>query len=101
MIVDVYDTYAPTENGGRMHFDVFLPTGCEAGSDEKAAEIARFWLRSIGLNPERTILELCRYCHSETLNTAVGEHVASQGWFILPMESCPHLIPEPYSLPIN
>ena len=89
MNVDVYDNYALTEDGGRMHFDVFLPTGCGAGCDERAAEIARSWLRSTGLNPERTILEQCRYCHSETVNADVGEHVASQGWFILPMEGRP------------
>lgn len=89
MNVDIYDTYALTGDGRRIHFDVFLPAGCEHGCDEQAAGIARDWLRSIGLNPEQITLGQCRYCHSEVVNTDIGEQLTSQGWYILPMEGCP------------
>lgn len=93
MNVDVYDTYALTEDGHRLHFDVFLPAGCGAHCDEKAANIARTWLRSIGINPDRIELEQCRFCHTEAVNPAVSEQLELQGWFILPMEGCPSLTP--------
>ena len=89
MNVDVYDTYALTEDGHRMHFDVFLPAGGGARCDEKAADIARRWLHSIGMNPDRIELEQCRYCHSEAVNSAVNRQLETQGWFILQMEGCP------------
>jgi len=88
MNVDVYDTYALTEDGHRMHFDVFLPAGGGARCDEKAADIARRWLHSIGINPDRIELEQCRYCHSEAVNPEASKQLVSQGWFILPMEGC-------------
>lgn len=91
MNVDVYDTYVLNRDGHRMHFDVFLPAGCGAHCDEKAADIARKWLHSIGMDPEQTQLEQCRYCHSEAVNPEVRKQLESQGWFILPMEGCPVL----------
>lgn len=89
MNVDVYDTYARTQDGHRIHFDVFLPAGGGARNDGVAAAIARRWLGSIGLNPDRTELEQCRYCHSEAVNPEVRTQLESQGWFVLPMEGCP------------
>lgn len=34
MNVDVYDTYPLTNDGRRMHFDMFLPAGCGARCSE-------------------------------------------------------------------
>ena len=89
MNVDVYDTYTLSEDGQRMHFDVFLPAGCGARCDEKAADIARTWLYSIGMDADRIELEQCRYCHSEAVDSEVSKQLESQGYFILPMEGCP------------
>lgn len=89
MNVDIYDTYALTGDGRRIHFDVFLPAGCGNRCDEQAAEIARAWLSSIGLPPQQITLEQCRYCHSEAVTAKVSEQLKTQGWFVLPMEDCP------------
>jgi Domain of unknown function (DUF2024) len=93
MKVDVYDTYVHTYDGHRLHFDVFLPAGCGARCNEKAADYARAWLRSIGMNPERIQLELCRYCHSEAVSPEVSTQLETQGYFILKMEGCPSQTP--------
>ncbi len=89
MKADIYDTYVLTEDGHRMHFDVFLPEDSGSRSEEKAADAARDWLRGIGIEPERVQLEKCRYCHSETVRSEVREQLETQGYFILPMEGCP------------
>lgn len=89
MNVDAYDAYALTEDGHRMHFDVFLPAACAARCDEKAADIARNWLHSIGINPDRIKLEQYRYFHSEAVNSTVSKQLVSLGWFIMPLEGCP------------
>ncbi len=89
MNADVYDTYVLTDNGHRMHFDVFLPAGDDSRCDEKATDVAREWLRSIGINPKQVQLEKCRYCHSEAVRSEVSAKLETQGYFILPMEGCP------------
>ena len=89
MNVDVYDSYALADDGHRMHFDVLLPASRDARDEGKAADVARVWLRSIGMDPDRMRLEQCRYCHSETVRPEVSARLAKQGYFILPMEGCP------------
>ncbi len=89
MNVDVYDTYVLTEDGRRMHFDVFLPTGLGAQRDEKAADAARAWLRDHGMDSDLARLEQCRYCHSEAASPEASARLETQGYFILPMEGCP------------
>lgn len=78
MNVDVYDIYV----------------------DEKAADMARAWSRSIDMNPNGIKLEQCRYCHSEAVNFEVSNQLEPQGFSILPMECCPALTftPKPLSV---
>ncbi len=72
-----------------MHFDVFLPVGCGAHCDEKAADYARTWLHSIGMKSGKIKLEQCRYCHSQAVTPEIRTQLEQQGYFILQMEGRP------------
>lgn len=92
--VVVYNTYA---EGGRLHFDVFIPTDKSTASqisnelDEKAVEYAKDFLKSIGKKSEDLSVNMCERCHID--NTALYN---KQLWklpgkevYIWPMEGCP------------
>lgn len=85
MQIDVHDTYARTDQGELLHFDVLLP----AGQIDLAERIARQWLNSIGLESQQISLERCRYCHSESANPEIQQEINQQGYAIIPMEGCP------------
>lgn len=92
--VVVYNTYA---DGGKLHFDVFVPTNktrtSEIGKemDAEAVEYAKEFLELIGKPSDDVAVNMCERCHID--NTALYE---SQLWklpgkevFIWPMEGCP------------
>ena len=85
MQVDVYDTYATTADGHRMHFDVLVPQGEGA----RAAEYARRWLDQIGIQGGEVSLNRCNFCHTESVTPEVESCLNNDGYFILQMEGCP------------
>ncbi|CAH9017800.1 DUF2024 family protein [Candidatus Nitrosacidococcus sp. I8] len=86
MQIDVYDTYVTTTANKRLHFDVFLPTG---KPEETAQQHASEWLKSIGIEAANIKQESCRYCHSESANPKVKDHIQQHGYYIFQMEGCP------------
>ncbi len=86
MRIDVYDSYANTKSGRRMHFDVFVKSGT---SPEEALLFGKRWLESLGESPAGLHQERCNFCHTEIANPSVAQAVKHNGYFILQMEGCP------------
>ncbi len=87
MKIDVYDSYARADNGGMIHFDVFVEQGT---AKEKAFEYGRFWLTKVGENPDGLDQSRCNYCHSEQANPDIENSIQEKGFYILQMEGCPN-----------
>lgn len=92
--VVVYNTYA---DGGKIHFDVFIPTEKRHANevsgdiDAKAVEYAKEFLKLIGKPSTDLAVNMCERCHIDDTSM-----YASQLWklpgkeiFIWPMEGCP------------
>ena len=48
MEIEVYDTYAQSENGSKIHFDVMLPIGGdEPTAKKKAKEFVKNFLKTL------------------------------------------------------
>jgi len=89
MEIEVYDTYATSNNGVKIHFDVMLPIG---GDEATALNKAQEFVEKISETSNPVKLESCRFCHTETAKPEVGERVNQEGYCIVPIENCP----EPY-----
>ena len=89
MEIEVYDTYATSEKGIKIHFDVMLPTGGNVG---KASSYAQEFLKIIAESTGSIKLDSCRFCHTEQAKANVSEKVAKDGYCIVPIENCPNLI---------
>lgn len=89
MRLDVYNTYARRSDGGKIHFDVLMPTGSLL---EQARECALQWLESIGVRAEQVVLDSCEFCHIEEATPEFSDQVTSLGYAILQMEGCPSSI---------
>ena len=79
MEIEVYDTYAQSENGSKIHFDVMLPIG---GDEPTAKKKAKEFVEKISGNTSPI-------CHTETAKLEVEEKVAKDGYCIVPIENCP------------
>jgi hypothetical protein len=87
MKIDVYDTYATSNKGKTIHFDVFLPSG---GSKKTALQYAHAFLKSIGEEADALKSERCNFCHTQTAHPAVEAEITKSGHYILQMEGCPN-----------
>ena len=84
MEIEVYDTYARSEEGLKIHFDVMLPIG---GDEATAQDKAREFIEKISETANPVQLESCRFCHTETAKPEVGERVEQEGYCIVPIEN--------------
>lgn len=106
--VVVYNTYA---EGGKLHFDVFIPTDkSNAGQvpkdmDAKAVEYAKEFLKLIGRqqpsataggnngdnNNNGLMVNMCERCHIDDTSLYSNElwQLPGKDVFIWPMEGCP------------
>ena len=66
MEIEVYDTYARSEEGLKIHFDVMLPIG---GDEATAQDKAREFIDKISETANPVQLESCRFCHTEIAKT--------------------------------
>jgi Domain of unknown function (DUF2024) len=92
--VVVNNTYA---DGGKLHFDVFIPTDKSQPSqvskdmDAKAVVYAKEFLRLIGKPSDDVAVNICEHCHID--NTTLYENelwkLPGKEIFIWPMEGCP------------
>lgn len=86
MKIDVFDSYATTDDETLMHFDIFVETGT---SEKTALSYGQQWLESIGLQRDILKLSRCNFCHTEAANPEIAEHIQQHHYFILQMEGCP------------
>ena len=89
MKIDVFDSYAQTNDGQIMHFDVFVKSGT---AKEQALLYGREWLKSIGETSASLDQSRCNFCHSQIANPAVQQAVKADGFYILEMEGCPSYV---------
>lgn len=93
--LDIYDCYINTPEYGKMHFDLLVEQG--VSNARHAVEFARQWLSSIGVQLDGLAFSLdhCSYCYS-CLGHEAGEEIhkaiASQGFYIVPLEGCPEFV---------
>ncbi len=86
MKIDVYDSFAKSNQGRLMHFDVFVATETIA---DHALAYGQQWLESVGEQAAGLQQSRCNFCHSEIANPEVANHIKNHGFFILQMEGCP------------
>ncbi|MFI3138079.1 MAG: DUF2024 family protein [Methylococcaceae bacterium] len=84
-ISHVFDTYATTQKGRIMHFDVVL----NEQNPAVALGYAREWLEHIGEGDAAVTLNTCVFCHSAEAPAALQHDIAQQGYAIIKMEGCP------------
>lgn len=84
-ISHVFDTYATTQKGRIMHFDVIT----KEQNQELALGFAKHWLESIGESDATVTLKTCVFCHSAEAPASLRKDIDQQGYAIIRMEGCP------------
>ena len=87
MEIEVYDTYATSEKGIKIHFDVMLAIG---GNEGHASSYAQDFIKKITESTAFIKLDSCKFCHTEEATTNVSEKVEKDGYCIVPIENCPN-----------
>ena len=87
MEIEVYDTYATSEKGTKIHFDVMLPIG---GNERKASSYAQDFIKIIAESKDPVKLDSCKFCHTEEAKTNVAEKFEKDGYCTVPIENCPN-----------
>ena len=87
MEIEVYDTYATSEKGVKIHFDVMLAIG---GNEGHASSYAQDFIKQITEATDFIKLDSCKFCHTEEATTNVSEKVEKDGYCIVPIENCPN-----------
>ena len=87
MEIEVYDTYATTEKGIKIHFDLMLPIG---GNEGKTSNYAQDFIKIIAESTDSIKLHSCKFCHAEEAKTNVAEKFEKDGYCIVPIENCPN-----------
>jgi len=84
-ISHVFDTYAKTAEGRKLHFNVVL----DEEDQQKAIDYAKQWLTSINLQDAIVTPENCYFYHSVEASAAMRADIDQQGYAIYKMEGCP------------
>jgi len=84
-ISHVFDTYAKTAEGRKLHFNVVL----DEEDQQKAINYAKHWLTSINLEDAVVTPENCYFYHSVEAPAAMRADIEKQGYAIYKMEGCP------------
>jgi hypothetical protein len=84
-IAHVFDTYATTQKGRIMHFDIVL----DDQNPELALRYAKQWLQSIGEVEAIVTLKTCVFCHSAEPPLALRNDINQHGYAVIKMEGCP------------
>jgi len=87
MEIEVYDTYATSEKGIKIHFDIMLPIGV---NERNASSYAQDFINKIAKSTDSNKLDSCKFCHNEEATTNVSEKVEKDGYYIVPIENCPN-----------
>ncbi len=81
----VFDTYAKTAQGKKLHFNVIL----DEEDQQKALSCARQWLVSIDLEDAVVTPENCYFYHSLEAPADIRADIDKKGYAIYKMEGCP------------
>jgi hypothetical protein len=84
-ISHVFDTYAKTAKGQKLHFNVVL----DEQDQQKALSFAKQWLAGIGLEDAVVTPENCYFYHSVEATVTMRADIDKQGYAIYKMEGCP------------
>ena len=87
MEIEVYDTYATSEKGIKIHFDVMLLVG---GNEGNASSYAQDFIKRIDESTDSIKLDSCKFCHTEEAKTNVSGNVEKDGYCIVPIQNCPN-----------
>ena len=85
MEIEVYDTYATSEKGIKIHFDIMLAIG---GSEKEASSYAQDFIKIITESTDSVKLDSCKFCHTEEAKAEVSEKVEKDGYCIVPIDNC-------------
>jgi hypothetical protein len=81
----VFDTYARTAEGRKMHFNVVL----DEQDPQQAIACAQHWLSSINLADAVVTPENCFFYHSLEVPADMRAEIDKNGYAIYKMEGCP------------
>lgn len=84
-ISHVFDTYAKTAQGKKLHFNVIL----DEDDQQKAINYAKQWLADIGLEEAVVTPENCYFYHSIEAPAEMRADIDKNGYAIYKMEGCP------------
>jgi hypothetical protein len=84
-ISHVFDTYAKTADGKKLHFNVVL----DEQDQQKAIDYAKQWLASIEFEDAVVTPENCYFYHSVEAPAVMRADIDKQGYAIYKMEGCP------------
>ena len=84
-ISHVFDTYAKTAKGQKLHFNVVL----DEEDQQKALSFAKQWLAGINLEDAVVTPENCYFYHSLEAPAAMRADIDKHGYAIYKMEGCP------------
>ena len=85
MEIEVYGTFATSEKGIKIHFDVMLPIG---GNERKTSNYAQEFISIIAESTDLVKLDSCKFCHTEEAKADVSEKVEKDGYCIVPIKNC-------------
>jgi hypothetical protein len=84
-ISHVFDTYAKTAEGRKLHFNVVL----DEQDQQKAIGYAKQWLAGIDLEDAVVTPENCYFYHSVEASAEMRAEIDKNGYAIYKMEGCP------------
>jgi hypothetical protein len=84
-ISHVFDTYAKTAQGRKLHFNVIL----DEQDQQKAISYAKHWLAGIDLENAVVTHENCYFYHSLEVTAEMRADIDKNGYAIYKMEGCP------------
>jgi hypothetical protein len=84
-ISHVFDTYAKTAQGKKLHFNVIL----DEQDQQKAISCAKQWLAGIDLEDAVVTPENCYFYHSIEASAEMRAGIDKNGYAIYKMEGCP------------
>jgi len=81
----VFDTYAKTAQGRKLHFNVIL----DEQDQQQAISRAKQWLAGINLEDAVVTPENCFFYHSLEVTADIRADIDKNGYAIYKMEGCP------------
>lgn len=82
MNLHVFDTYARTFDGKKLHFDILL----QKHDQGKAIDSANRFLSELGVEAQEIDSSSCQFCHSSAQYTKFIPAVQEKGFVVIKLE---------------